>query len=172
MWMTLGYWRKSQLQRLSIMDFDPKTKPSEDLSATSISFERWHTHPVSGNKAPAMRAPNDTDVVNPALTSPMYKPLFFFPANSRTRMKEMVMIPAPPIPWMALPRRNTFTSLAWDVTIPPTAKKRDPAKIQFLGEKIWASLAASGEVLDIAIYIYVKRIPFRVKGLYIPNIQK
>jgi hypothetical protein len=61
-------------------------------------MEREHTHPVTGNKAPAITAPKETPVVNPVFTNPIYNPLLFLPASSRTKMKEIVKIPAPPIP--------------------------------------------------------------------------
>jgi hypothetical protein len=83
-----------------------------------------------------MTAPKETPVVNPVFNNPMNKPLLFLPESSRTRMKEIVMIPEPPIPVITLPSRKVLRSSAWEVTIPPMAKRIDAARTQFRGENI------------------------------------
>jgi hypothetical protein len=83
-----------------------------------------------------MTAPKETPVVNPVFTKPMNNPLFFFPESSKTKMKLIVMMPAPPIPLIARPTKKAARDLACDVTTPPIANRREATIIQFLGEKI------------------------------------
>lgn len=89
--------------------------------------------------------------MNPEFASPMKIPLRFFVVSSKIKMKLIVMIPAPPIPLMALPMRKVLRSGACEVTMPPIEKRNAAVKIQFLGEKIWARRAATGDMEDRAI---------------------
>lgn len=83
----------------------------------------------------------------------MNTPRRFGLVNSKTNMKEIEIIPEPPRPVTTLPKRKHDKDDACDVTRPPRPKRSDEAKRQVLGENIDASLAASGDVLDIAICI-------------------
>jgi hypothetical protein len=94
------------------------------------------THPILVTKAPATTAPKETPVVKPELTRQINKPLLFFPDNSSTKIKEMVMMPAPAVPLITLPTRKTVKSGACDVTMPPREKSKDATNIQLLGEKV------------------------------------
>ena len=131
---------------------EPRTGISALRSAIIQSWSISLTHPVTFNKAPKITAPKETPVVKPVFKSPMKIPLLSFPVNSRTRMNEIVMIPDPPRPVIILPIKKVERSGAREVTMPPMANKNDENKTQLRGEKICASLAARGEVLDIAIW--------------------
>lgn len=103
------------------------------------------------NNAPKSTAPNETPVVKPVFSNPMKIPLFSFPVSSRIRINEIVKMPEPPSPVITLPTKKVDRSGACDVTIPPMANRIEAKKTQLRGEKITASRADNGEVLDIAI---------------------
>ena len=127
-----------------------------------VGIQIWDeqlTHPVIGSKAPAMTAPKDTPIVKPVFTNPMNNPLFFFPENSRTKMNEIVIIPAPPIPLIALPNKKVVKVLACDVITPPIENRTEATMMQFLGEKTSDNRAASGDIEDIAMrYVEVNQL--------------
>lgn len=104
--------------------------------------------PTAGNKAPQTTAPSETPRVNPEFVSPIKIPLLFFVVSSSTKMKLIVMIPAPPTPLIALPIRKVLRSGACDVTTPPMANSDAAIVMQFLGENIWAKRAAIGDMED------------------------
>jgi hypothetical protein len=64
----------------------------------------------------------------------------------------MVIMPAPPAPLIALPKRKTPKLEACEVNTPPRENSIAATNMQFLGEKIWVRRAAIGERLDMAIY--------------------
>lgn len=78
-------------------------------------------------------------------------PLLFFEVNSKIKINDTVIIPDPPRPVMALPMRKVCRTVACEVTMPPMPKRIEAKKTQSRGEKIDASLADNGDVLDIAI---------------------
>jgi len=139
--------------------------PRKEVSAKELAVihkdKKKLTHPVIGSRAPATTAPKETPIVNPVLTNPTNKPLLFFPESSKTRIKLIVKIPAPPTPLMPLPSKNELSDWAREVTMPPIENSTDATMIQFLGEKICARRAAIGDMLDIAIkYVEVNQLAF------------
>jgi hypothetical protein len=122
------------------------------VSATISPSHTILTHPVTGNSAPAVTAPSDTPVVKPAFTIPTNRPLLFLPVNSSTRIIEIVIIPAPPIPLIVRPARKIAREGAWDVISPPKEKAIADTNRHFRGENSCDKRPATGAQLDIAIY--------------------
>lgn len=65
-----------------------------------------------------------------------------------TRIMHSVMMPPLPMPSNTLPKMKTAKLGATAVAKAPTVKKADDSKIIVAGEKIMASLPASGETED------------------------